>query len=270
VRFLVVGDFGIGSRVQERIRNQMMRRPADLILTTGDNAYMAGTFDEYEEQVFDVYRVLFSQTPVFPTPGNHDYRTERARPYLTNFFLPENAALPEDRERYYSFDWGAVHFVAVDTEAPLRESPGKTENMLTWLDNDLAATTRPWIVVYFHRPAYSTSLLRGGDLMVRNRITPILEKHKVPIVFAGHNHVYERFHPIREGKPVPLTQGGVVYVTTGGGGAPSYIVQPDSLLAQASNVNHFLAVQADACEFGYQALDDQGNVIDRFAMRQCP
>ena len=49
---------------------------------------------------------------MFPVSGNHEYETEDAAPYLESFVLPENG----DRERYYSFDWGDVHFVGLDTE----------------------------------------------------------------------------------------------------------------------------------------------------------
>lgn len=267
VRFVVIGDYGAGTRAQLGVRARLEAQAPDLILTTGDNAYPDGSFEQFDKFVFAVYRALFARYPVFPTPGNHDYRTDDAGPYLANFVLPENAAAPPDRERYYSFDWGAVHFVALDTEAPLREaSDARDDDMIDWLDKDLAAANRPWTVVYFHRPPYSTSRHEGSAL-VQREIVPVLERYHVPLVFAGHNHVYERFVPLRGGEPAA---DGVVYVTTGGGGARSYGIGDSPLVAVAEETYHFVKVEANRCRLTLKAVDKSGDVFDRYSLTRCP
>jgi hypothetical protein len=137
--------------------------------------------------------------PVFPVAGNHDYKTDDAGPFREVFALPENGG-PEGTERWYSFDWGDVHFVAIDTE---RVGPKQA----AWLDADLADNQLPWTVVFAHKSPYSSGS-HGSDRNVREVFGPILEFHRVPLMLAGHDHNYERSEQIN----------GVTYVVTGGGG----------------------------------------------------
>ena len=109
-------------------------------------------------------------------------------------------AEPDGIERWYSFDWGDVHFVALDSE---RTGPVQA----AWLDADLTANQLPWTIVYWHKPPFSSGE-HGSDGATRAQFVPILEKHKVPLVLNGHDHDYERTTP----------QNGVTYVVTGGGG----------------------------------------------------
>lgn len=260
VRFNVLGDFGAGTWAQRRVRAQLEQVPADLLITTGDNAYPDGTFEEFEARVFDVYRHIFSRMPVFPSAGNHDYRSDDARPYLTEFVLPENAWRAADRERYYSFDWGPVHFVALDTERPLKEvRPGAGDDMADWLAADLAAHTRPWTVVYLHRPPFTASARHKGNAEVASILVPLFEAHGVDVVFAGHNHIYERFKP----------RNGVTYVTTGGGGAHAYPAGESPDLELTSDDYHFVAAEAGACTFTARAVNASGEEIDRFTFTRC-
>lgn len=259
-RFLVLGDYGAGRAAQYRVREQLAKHAAPLLITTGDNAYPNGTHEQFQEKVFDVYRSLFAQTAIYPSPGNHDYRTGDAGPYLTNFVLPEQALRGRDNERYYSFDWGPVHFVALDSERSLTEAlPGRADDMLDWLERDLKAATRPWTIVYFHRPPYSASR-HDGSLPVREKLVPVLEKYRVPLVFNGHNHSYERFHPQR----------GVTYVTTGGGGAHGYPIGASPLLAAGSEDYHFVKAEADVCKIKLTAINDAGEIIDEHLLKRCP
>ena len=103
-------------------------------------------------------------------------------------------------ELYYSFDWGNVHFVGLDTELTGPEQAA-------WLDADLAATDKPWKIVFGHKPPYSSGE-HGSDGAFRNHFVPLIEKHGVQLVLNGHEHDYERTRPIEN----------VTYVVTGGGG----------------------------------------------------
>lgn len=266
VRFLVLGDFGAGRTPQYRVREQLAKHPAPLLITTGDNAYPDGTHAQFQRNVFDVYRSLFAGTAIYPSPGNHDYRTDDAGPYLTNFVLPDQAWRSGDAERYYSFDWGPVHFVALDSERPLDEaSDQRGDDMLDWLEADLQRAARPWRVAYFHRPPYSVSNHKGSQAVLA-KLVPLLEKHGVQLVFNGHNHSYERYHPLRGGV---ITAGGVTYVTTGGGGAHRYPIGSSPLLAAGSERYHFVQAEADPCTLRIEAIDDDGEVIDRHALTRC-
>jgi hypothetical protein len=114
-------------------------------------------------------------------------------------------------------------------------------------------------VVYLHRPPYTASKRHEGSAKVQRILVPIFEKHRVRLVLAGHNHVYERFRP----------RNGVTYVTTGGAGATAYPTGAAPDLAVTSADYHFVALQADACTLAARVINASGDVIDKFQIRRC-
>jgi hypothetical protein len=241
VRFAVWGDSGYGGSDQATLFDQVMTVPFDFVLHAGDLAYDAGTRGQFERTVFQVYAPLFREFAIFPVSGNHEYETEQAAPYLESFVLPENG----DRERYYSFDWGDVHFVALDTErmgAP----------QAAWLDADLMNNRLPWTIVIGHRPPYSSGE-HGSDSEFRRHFIPVLEKYQVPLVLSGHEHHYERTH----------VRSGVTYIVTGGGGRGTRPVGSSSFTAFAEAVIHFLFVEIHGNRLVLHAIDGVGREFDQ-------
>ena len=140
VKVLVFGDSGHGGLDQYTLAERMKEFAYDLIIHTGDVAYDDGTIDEFEDNVFGVYADMFKHLPFFPASGNHDYRTLKGAPFRDVFSLPGDSG-----EKWYSYDWGPIHFASLDTEADYA-------TQLAWLDEDLAASQAPWKIVYMHRP----------------------------------------------------------------------------------------------------------------------
>jgi acid phosphatase type 7 len=239
IGFLAFGDSGGGGSDQYALLEQMFQLPYELIIHTGDLAYDSGTLDEIERNVFDVYAELFRNLPFFPAAGNHDYKTQEAAPFRSVFALPEAAG-----EKWYSFDWGPAHFVALDTEADYAAQA-------RWLDDDLAAATAPWKIVYLHRPPYSSGT-HGSDSNLRAKLAPVLERHGVQLVLAGHDHHYERIQP----------QNGVHYVLTGGGGIGTRDVGASSFTAFAEPVIHFVVGEIVADQLILHAIDATGVEFD--------
>ncbi len=112
----------------------------------------------------------------------------------------------------------------------------------TWLDTQLRAaradTATDWIVVCMHQVAISTAdQANGADLGIRENWIPLFDTYGVDLVVCGHEHHYERSHPIpgeqathtRTPIPTPTTTDvldtskGPVHMVIGGGGtsAPS-------------------------------------------------
>ncbi|MBI2889876.1 MAG: metallophosphoesterase family protein [Nitrospirae bacterium] len=268
VTFFAIGDFGGGTKDQERIRDRMLERAgdADLVFTTGDNAYTKGTHDQFQRFVFEVYQELMTGLPFFPTPGNHDYGTDLAQPYLDNFFLPENAWREHDRERYYSMEWGPIHYVALDSEMSLLETAEEAEDdMQHWLEADLRDTRQPWKIVALHQPPYSSHPSREPNPLLGLKLVPLFERYGVQLVLAGHDHFYERSHPILGGKRAGVEEGGVTYVVTGGGGMSLYDVEigTNPLQAAAAKAYHFVIGRVEGSELTLRAVDREGVEIDR-------
>lgn len=239
VRILAFGDSGGGGSDQKALLREMYTVPFDLMIHTGDVAYDDGTIGEFEANVFGIYADLFRSIPFYPAAGNHDYNTMQGAPFREVFNLPA-----ENGEKWYSYRWGRVYFAALDTESDYA-------TQAAWLDQDLAANTLPWKIVYLHRPPYSSGW-HGSDDELREALAPVLEKHGVQLVLAGHDHNYERMHP----------QNGVAYVVTGGGGRGTRGVGTSDFTAFSVDVIHFVYIEVALDELTLHAIDATGQEFD--------
>lgn len=243
VRFIAFGDSGFGSTGQHVLAEQMQELPFDLALHAGDVAYGSGTRGQLQSYFFEVYEPLLRNHAFYPVAGNHDYDTERARPLLEAFALPDNG-VEGAGERYFSYDWGDVHFVGLDTEHI-------TDAQIAWLEEDLGASRQPFIVVYGHHPPFSSGS-HGSDRSVRERLVPLFERHRVSLVLSGHDHHYERTHPIE----------GVTYVVTGGGGRGTRAPGRSDFTAFAEGVLHLVHGEVTADGLTLRAIDAVGREFD--------
>jgi glucose/arabinose dehydrogenase/PKD repeat protein len=274
IRFLAFGDSGTGSAAQSQVAARMAAESFDLAVHVGDVAYGnealqgGGHFNEYDDWFFGMYASSLRTHPFYPVIGNHDDEVADAWPFRQVFVLPENGATPQypdHAERYYSFDYGPVHFVGLDTETAFRDDPGRQAAQLAWLEQDLAATSQPWRVVFFHRSPYSTGAEHGSDLEVRQKFAPLFERYGVQLVLSGHDHDYERTFPMRDfGGPSSVT-----YVVTGGGGAALYPVGSASWTALSASVYHFVRASVSTCVLQVEAVDSGGAVFDRYSIDRC-
>jgi hypothetical protein len=203
LRVWVVGDSGTGGdgtaraeRVRDSFRKFSAGKPADIWLMLGDNAYNSGLDIEFQRAVFDTYRTFLPKLPLWSTLGNHETYGPEPIPYFNVFTLPtqgEAGGIPSGTEKYYSFDYGPVHFICLDSQGSNRQ-PGSP--MLTWLDSDLAATQARWVIAFWHHPPYSRGSHNSDTeielIEMRQNALPILEAYGVDLVLCGHSHSYER------------------------------------------------------------------------------
>jgi predicted phosphodiesterase len=253
--FAVIGDSGNGRKSQMAVAGLLESLGPDLILHTGDVVYPKGEDRHYDRRFFEPYRKLIKEVPVFPVLGNHDVEKDDGAAYLENFHLPRNN--PQDTGRYYSFDWGNVHFVALDSELYYEDSSGSPEEQKTWLERDLRETHRPWKIAFLHRPIYSSSN-HGSDEMIRKDLEPVFVRYKVDVVFSGHDHNYERTVPMR----------GVTYVVSGGGGKMLYRSGRSEWTAFSRSTHHAVFVRIDGDRLCLEAVEPGGAVMDRFKLNR--
>lgn len=272
---LAFGDSGTGSDEQLALRDGMMEQGHDVFLHLGDMAYGSGTFPEFEAHFFGVYRDLMHRVPVFPTMGNHEFATASGQPYLDVYYLPEQTWREQDRERYYSFDWGNVHFVSLDSnDAPLTvialDTMGRVDDdMIDWLRDDLARSDADWKIAFFHHPPFSSSA-RSANRLVRNVILPVLEEGGVDLVLVGHDHHYERTVPITEQCTGAGDPGAITYVVAGGGGASLRDTTTSWFTAAIEDsVHSYVRLTIHGCNAHGEALDAAGTVIDAWDLEGC-
>jgi hypothetical protein len=105
----------------------------------------------------------------------------------------------------------------------------------------------------------------GDSTSLRERLDRTLEDLEPPdLVFAAHNHIYARSHPLdRSGQPVTSGTGGVRYFVTGGGGAPLYDVHgEDPRFPKALTTYHFVYLRLTASAAFFWTIDAGGRVRD--------
>ena len=208
-RIWVIGDSGTADANARAVRNAFLEftgsRDPDLWIMLGDNAYYHGTDNDYRKAVFNTYPQVLPKTVLWPTLGNHDAdtadSTTESGPYYDIFSLPRNGeagGVASGTEAYYSFDYGNLHFVCLNSETD--PSPPDGAMMMTWLEADLAANEKEWIIAFWHRAPYSKGSADSDEepmgSWMRQNAVPILERYGVDLVLAGHSHSYERSYLI--------------------------------------------------------------------------
>ena len=200
-RIWVTGDTRTGDANQLAVRDAYYQftgsRPTDVWLTLGDNGGPTGADAEYQVVFFECFRRVLRQSGVWPSIGNHEtYHNPAHFAYLDLFTLPQRGqagGVPSGSDRYYSFNYGAIHFVALDSVTSDISSNGA---MHAWLAADLAANRQDWLIAYWHYPPYSKgshdSDSEEGLIQMRRNFLPLLEAYGVDLVLAGHSHNYER------------------------------------------------------------------------------
>ena len=291
VRVWVVGDSGDNNGSSQAVRDKFAAysagQPPDLWLMLGDNAYGAGSDGDYQSGCFNLYPQALRKWPLFTTRGNHDALSSGAwNDYLDFFCLPsagQCGGVASGSESYYSYDWGPVHFICLDSEGSDRSKGGP---MLRWLRQDLAATEAAWVVCYWHHPPYTNgshssddSGDSGGRMTdMRQNVVPILDSTGVDLVLSGHSHGYERSYLLNGHYGVSSTLTSAMKVgpgdgRTGGNGAYTkphlnqfpfegavYTVAGSS--AKSGNVRSMPCMVTGISTYGSLVLDFNGNRLD--------
>jgi 3',5'-cyclic AMP phosphodiesterase CpdA len=253
------GDCGAASPEQYAVAQAVERhRPSpDSVLLLGDVVYPHGADADYDARFFAPYARLLPRLPFLAVIGNHDLETGAGRPYLDVFSLPRNGPTGLAPETAYSFDRGGVHFVAHDSnlpEAALRDVAAP------WHVADARASAARFKLAALHHSPYSSgeNSVSAQSALVRALVTPLFARTGVDLVFAGHDHTYERTRPIE----------GVVYVTSGAGGYALYPrVAVHDYTEVFYNARHsFSAVSVQRRVLRLDQLDADGCRVDSLAL----
>jgi 3',5'-cyclic AMP phosphodiesterase CpdA len=182
VLFAIIGDTGTGSRSQYEIGAQMVKArqvfPFEFVIMLGDNIYGSERPQDFAQKFEKPYEALLSaKVPFYAALGNHDDPTQR-------YYKPFNM----NGERFYTFTKGNARFFVLDSNYMDQEQ-------LQWLNEQLSRSNDRWKIAYFHHPLYSSGGRHGSEVDLRASIEPLFLKYGLDIVFAGHEHFYERIKP---------------------------------------------------------------------------
>jgi len=267
-RFTSFGDLSTGdasfakSSVNARTAVHQVEQFDPLFhLLNGDLAY-ANNNTAQQPQCWDAFmnnmQVSAANRPWMPAPGNHEVEAGNGtlgyNSYHTRFQLPDNGSR-DYAGNWYSFQVGSVLFVSIDGNDIVVEDDSSIDPttgqsiyihgysqgaQVAWLERTLSRARSgrdvDWIVVSMHQFAMSSSATsHGGDMGIRETLLPLFDKYTVDLVLAGHDHDYERTHPVHGTDPGTLlrptvvsddlleidSSKGAVHMILGGGGTAS-------------------------------------------------
>ncbi len=241
VRFAVIGDSGTGEPAQYETAAEMAavhdRFPFEFAIMLGDNIYGGKSPADFKRKFEDPYKPLLDAgVKFFASLGNHDQTNER-------LYKPFNM----DGKRYYNFKRGNAEFFALDSNYMDREQ-------LDWLQSQLSGSRAAWKICYFHHPLYSDARAHGPDYDLRKLLEPVFQAHGVTVVFAGHEHVYERLQP----------RNGISYFVLGNSGQLRYHdLRPSAEMAEGFDTDRtFGLVEIAASQFYFQVISRTGETVD--------
>lgn len=255
-RFAVIGDFGTGGEAEARVAALVKSWSVDFITTVGDNNYPYGEADTIDANIGQFFSEFIcpyrgqygrgaTKNRFFPALGNHDWYAAGAEPYLDYFALPGN-------ERYYGFVWGSVQVFVLDSDPSEPDGVTSDSRQAKWLSQGLAASVARWKIVVMHHPPFSSS--SHGSIQYMQ--WPYKE-WGADLVFAGHDHTYER-----------AQVDGLPFIVAGLGGAATYgfITTIEGSRVQFNAGYGAGLVEADEARLSFRFFDTDQRLIDEVTL----
>jgi len=247
-RFAVIGDTGTGDKPQydigRRLEEYRQRATFTFAIMVGDNIYGSERPQDFDKKFSIPYKPLLDAGVSFHAAlGNHDDPNQR-------FYKPFNM----NGERFYTFTKGNIDFFVLDSNYMDRKQ-------LDWFERAIKASKADWKMAYFHHPLYSSGAAHGSEVDLRGLLEPLFVKYGVDVVFAGHEHFYERVKP----------QKGIYYFTCGGSAKlrPGDIRKGSTLTEKGDDrENTFMIVEVANDVFNFQTVSRGGVTIDSGAFQR--
>jgi len=247
VRFAAIGDMGNGNKVQYEVAEQMIayRRkfPFEFVLMLGDDLIGGSDPIDYQNKFELPYKALLDAgVKFYAVFGNHDSPNER-------FYKSFNM----NGQQYYTYKKSNVRFFALDSNY-------MNPQQLAWLEKELQNSGSDWKICYFHHPLYSSGATHGSATELRLLLEPLFVKYGVQVVFAGHEHVYERVKP----------QNGIYYFTEGASGElrKGNLRKTDLTAAGYDQDRSFMLVEIAGDELYFQTISRVGLTVDSGVIRR--
>jgi hypothetical protein len=259
VRVVAAGDIACKPRAKVGPRKCRHRATAalavrlrpQLVLPLGDTQYQRGELRNYRRSYARTWGRLLSRTR--PTVGNHEYRTKGARGYYAYFKNRQPG--PPGYYRSSVAGWAVYHLNSNCTKVNCR-------TQAVWLDRQMAARPARCTIVTMHHPRFSSG--NQGNAAFTEPFWDVAHKHGNDLVLSGHNHMYERFHPLDGNGRVNAARGMQSFVVGTGGRSLFPLGSRKHGSAYLQNRIHgvlALDLRPGAYSWAFHAID--GRVLDR-------
>ena len=190
---------------------------AQMVTISGDISYANGDQSAWDDY-FDVNEASMQTIPWMTAVGNHENEPGIGFEAYDHRFDADG--FKETEPHWYSRNVAGVHMVFMSTE----HDYDSASSQFSWLKADLEAVDRdktPFIVIIGHKPMYSSNSYHGSETALRDALEALYIENEVDLVIAGHDHFYERTHPV-EAELVEDAGKAPVHMVIGIGGRDSY------------------------------------------------
>ena len=230
---------------------------------------------------FNSLQGMIDKIPVAPLLGNHEtydlnWKVRMPTAYLNLFSLPGNGS-EERKNQYYSFDYGDVHFIVLNTQmAEMDEfQPGLLEAETEWFKNDITKTDKKWKVVLMHKDVLVYGFKNRTDRQagisdIGSAFMPLFDQYGVDAVLTAHLHTYRN-----RGKIYNFERDtrGPLYILTGVAGNVRYpdlwANHPlDVTIAPQPETDNYMTLVATGNTLRFEAFLPDGKQIDKVEIKK--
>jgi hypothetical protein len=250
LKFAIIGDTGTGTKEQyqvgEKLAGSRATFPFELVIMVGDNLYGGESERDFQNKFEKPYKAILDQgIKFYASLGNHDLPDRQIAYKLFNM----------NGQRYYTFKpKDGIRFFALDSNY-------MDKKQLDWLEGQLKASGSEWKICFFHHPLYSSGEKHGSAIEIRKVLEPLILKYGVDVVFAGHEHFYERIKP----------QQGIQYFILGNSAKlrRGGIIANSELTAKGFDTdNAYMLAEIKGDEMSFQTISRTGTTVDSGTFRR--
>lgn len=206
------GGAGTADRCHQRATSDLLvSTPLDAVLPLGDIQYDSSS----TSRINAVYAPTWGRVKSISRPilGNHEGSGTGYFDYFNGVGVSDGPAGARGKG-YYSFDLGAWHLVALNSNCASVSCSGGSEQE-RWLRADLAAHPTDCTLAYWHAPRYSSG--HDGSHASMQALWEALQDAQAELLLSGHSHDYERFAPLDRDGDVDQAAGIRQFVVGTGG-----------------------------------------------------
>ena len=241
------------------------------VLALGDNQYYCGGYDAFVRSYALSWGRVKSVT--HPVVGNHEYLTsggtgcDNGNQDAEGYFDYFGSAAGQQGKGWYSFNVGAWHLVALNSNCGDAGGCSKGSPQYNWLSADLAAHPATCTLAFWHIPLFSS----GGRSAANMRsIWQLLYDRKADLVLEGHDHIYERFGPQTSTASADASRGLRSFVV-GTGGANHTPLETVAANSEARNTSTFgvLRLTLHSSSYDWKFLPEAGKTFSDSGSASC-
>lgn len=159
---------------------------------------------------------------------------------------------PNSNKTFYGFDYGQIHFIAIDTETTYKSGTEQYK----FIESELKNNNEMWKIPVFHRPGWSSGD-NESQKDVQTELHPLFKQYGVKVVYMAHNHHFSQ-----------IIVDGINYLTIGPIGASTKpIAQNQSMIVKSYVIRHFNHISIAGNVLTHKIIDySSGAVVDSFSI----